>query len=275
MRQYLDALKYILEKGTVRPDRTGVGTRGVFGMQFRYAMSDGFPAMTTKKLAFNAVKGELLWFLSGSSDVKDLHKFGVHIWDANATAAYWKPKAEFEGDVGRIYGVQWRRWRSPSAEEMPIDQLQGVIEGIKREPYSRRHLITAWNPGELYKMALPPCHVLSQFYVAGDTLSLQMYQRSCDMFLGVPFNIASYSLLLHMVAQVCGLRPGEFIHTLGDAHIYQNHFEQVKEQFSREPYPLPKLWLNPAIKNIDHFTMDDIRLVDYECHPGIKAPMAV
>lgn len=275
MRTYLDALAYIMKNGVDRPDRTGVGTRGVFGMQFRYNMADGFPAMTTKKLAFNAVKGELLWFLSGSSNVKDLHQFGVHIWDANAEADYWKPKAEFEGDLGRIYGVQWRRWRSPSAEEISVDQLRQVIECLKTDPYSRRHLVTAWNPGELYKMALPPCHVLFQLYVANNKLSLQMYQRSCDMFLGVPFNIASYSLLLHMVAQVTGLEAGEFVHTLGDAHIYKNHFEQVKEQLARQPYALPKLRINPEVKNIDDFKMDDIQLVDYQCHPGIKAPMAV
>lgn len=275
MKQYLDALKYIMEHGVDKPTRTGIDTRGVFGMQFRYNMRDGFPAMTTKKLAFGAVKGELLWFLTGSSDVKDLHKFGVHIWDENAEAPYWKPKAEFEGDLGRIYGVQWRRWRSPSAEELPVDQLRNVIEGIKKDPHGRRHVVTAWNPGELHKMALPPCHMFFQFYVVNNTLSLQMYQRSCDMFLGVPFNIASYSLLLHMIAQVTGLTAGEFIHTLGDSHIYHNHFDQVKEQLSREPFPLAKLWLNPAIKNIDDFTMDDIKLVDYKCHPGIKAPMAV
>lgn len=273
MKQYLDALKYIMENGVDKPTRTGIDTRGVFGMQFRYNMADGFPAMTTKKLAFNAVKGELLWFLSGSSDVKELQKLGCHIWDQNAEADYWKPKARFEGDLGRIYGVQWRSWRAPDGRE--IDQLGEIIERIKKDPYDRRLIVNSWNPGELSAMALPPCHMLFQFFVAGGKLSVQMYQRSCDMFLGVPFNIASYSLLLHMVAQVTGLKPGEFIHTLGDSHIYLNHFDQVREQLSREPKPLCKLWLNPETKNIDDFTMDDIKLVDYECHPGIKAPMAV
>ena len=273
MKQYLDALKYIMDNGADKPTRTRVDTRGVFGMQFRYNMADGFPAMTTKKLAFNAAKAELLWFISGSSDVKELQKLGCHIWDANAEADYWKPKARFEGDLGRVYGVQWRNWQAPDGRT--IDQLQDVIERIKKNPYDRRLIVSAWNPGEIDQMALPPCHSFYQFSVADNKLSVHMYQRSCDMFLGVPFNIASYSLFLHMVAQVTDLQPGEFVHTLGDAHIYHNHFDQVKEQISREPFPLSKLRLNPEVKNIDDFKMDDIELVDYQCHPGIKAPMAV
>ncbi|MBI2639817.1 MAG: thymidylate synthase [Candidatus Sungbacteria bacterium] len=273
MKQYLDSLKYILENGVDKPNRTGIPTRAVFGMQMRYKMSDGFPAITTKKLAFNPVKAELLWFLQGSSDVKKLNELGARIWDANAEAPYWKPKARFNGDVGRIYGVQWRSWRAPDGRE--IDQIKDVIERIKKDPHDRRLILTAWNPGEIDQMALPPCHAFSQFYVADGRLSLQMYQRSCDMFLGVPFNIASYSLLLHMVAQVAGLTPGEFIHTLGDSHIYHNHFDQVKEQLGRETFPLSKLRLKPEVKDIDSFTMDDIQLVDYESHPAIKAPMAV
>ena len=273
MKLYLDALQYILEHGTDRQDRTGVGTRAVFGMQMRYNMADGFPALTTKKLAFESMKAELLWFLKGSSDVKELHALGSHIWDANAEADYWKPKAKFEGDVGRIYGVQWRSWQKPDGTT--IDQIKNLIERIKKAPYDRRIIVQAWNPGELDQMVLPPCHTFFQCFVAEGKPSLQMYQRSCDMFLGVPFNIASYSLLLHMLAQVTGLEPGEFVHTLGDAHIYLNHFDQVKEQLSRESYPLPKLWLNPAVNDIDSFTTDDIKLLDYRYHPSIKAPMAV
>ena len=273
MKQYLDALKYILENGVDRSDRTGVGTRAVFGMQMRFNLSDGFPAVTTKKLAFNSLKAELLWFISGSSDVKDLQKLGSHIWDANAEAPYWKSKARFEGDLGRVYGVQWRHWRTHEGRE--IDQLAQIIDRIKRDPYDRRLIISAWNVGELDQMALPPCHVMFQFFVANGRLSLHMYQRSCDMFLGVPFNIASYSLFLHMIAQVTDLEPGEFVHTLGDAHIYLNHFDQIKEQLTRKPFPLPKLKLNPDIKNIDDFTMEDIELVDYKYHPPIKAEMAV
>jgi len=273
MKQYLEALQQVLNHGIDRSDRTGVGTRALFGMQMRYNMSEGFPAVTTKKLAVKSMTAELLWFISGSQRVKDLQQLGSHIWDANANADYWKPKAEFEGDLGRIYGVQWRSWRDPNGNE--VDQLKQVIEQIKNKPYSRRHVVTAWNPGELDQMALPPCHIFFQFFVADGKLSLQMYQRSCDMFLGVPFNIASYSLLLHMVAQVTNLEPGEFVHTLGDAHIYHNHFDQVKEQLSREPYPLPQLELNPDIKDIDDFSMDDIALKNYQHHPAIKAPMAV
>ncbi|MGB9609017.1 MAG: thymidylate synthase, partial [Minisyncoccia bacterium] len=209
----------------------------------------------------------------GSSDINELHKLGSHIWDANAQADYWQPKAKFKGDVGRIYGVQWRSWQSP--EGKTIDQLKNVIEKIKQDPNDRRLIVSAWNPGELDQMALPPCHILFQFYVNQDKLSCMMYQRSCDMFLGVPFNIASYSLLLSMVAQVTGFKPKEFIHILADAHIYHNHFNQVKEQLLRHPYPAPKLWLNPEIKNIDDFKMEDIKLIDYNFHPAIKAEMAV
>ena len=274
MQQYLDALKIVMEKGVDRPDRTGVGSRAYFCIQMRFNMADGFPAVTTKKLAFKSMKAELLWFLKGSDDVKELQKLGSHIWDANAEADYWKPKAEFEGDVGRIYGVQWRKWKSPYSEK-PVDQIANVIKGLKENPHNRRLIVSAWNPGELDKMALPPCHLLFHFFSVNGKLSLYMYQRSCDMFLGVPFNIASYSLLLHMVAQATGLEPWEFVHTLGDAHIYLNHFEQVKEQLSRKPLPLPKLWINPEIKNIDDFKMDDLKLISYEHHPQIKAPMAV
>ncbi|MDD5146160.1 MAG: thymidylate synthase [Candidatus Pacebacteria bacterium] len=274
MKQYLEALQYVLNNGVDRPDRTGVGRRAIFGVPMRFNLAEGFPAVTTKKLAFNAVKAELLWFLMGSSDNKKLQEMGCHIWDANAEAPYWKPKAEFEGDLGRVYGVQWRSWKSPYTDQ-PIDQLKKAIENIKNNPYDTRSLVSAWNPAELEMMALPPCHLLYHFFVANNKLSLLMYQRSCDMFLGVPFNIASYSLLLSMVAQVVGLGVGEFVHILGDAHIYLNHFEQVKEQLSRVPLAPPKLWLNPEIKDIDKFAMDDIKLIDYQSHPPIKAEMAV
>ncbi len=281
MEQYLDALKYVLENGADRKDRTGTGTRAIFGMQLRFNMEDGFPAITTKKLAWNSVVSELLWFIEGSEDERRLAEilYGTRdsgkktIWTDNANANYWKPKAKFEGDLGRVYGAQWRKWKAPDGKE--IDQLANAIEMIKHNPTSRRIIVTAWNPGELDKMALPPCHAFFQFFVANNKLSLQMYQRSCDMFLGVPFNIASYSLLLHMVAQATDLNPREFVHTLGDAHIYHNHFEQVKEQLSRKPFALPKLWLNPEIKNIDDFKMEDIKLENYQFHPAIKAQMAV
>ncbi len=274
MKQYLNALKKIMDEGTDRPDRTGIGSRAIFGVPLRFKMSDGFPAMTTKKLAFEAVKAELIWFLSGSQDVKELQKLGCHIWDANAESDYWKPKAKFEGDLGRVYGVQWRSWKS-SYNDAPIDQLGKAVKKLKENPNDRRIIVSAWNPAELDMMALPPCHLLFQFFCVGKKLSLLMYQRSCDMFLGVPFNIASYSLLLHMVSQVVDLEPHECILMLADAHIYLNHFEQVKEQLSRQPMPLPKLWLNPEVKNIDDFKMEDIRLVDYKYHLPIKAPMAV
>lgn len=281
MKQYLDALRHVLENGAERRDRTGVGTKAVFGMQLRFNVEEGFPAVTTKKLPWKSVASELLWFIEGSDDERRLAEI-LHgardsgkstIWTANAEADYWKPKAKFPGDLGRVYGVQWRRWKAPDGRE--IDQLANAINMIKENPASRRIIVTAWNPGEIGQMALPPCHAFFQFFVADGKLSLQMYQRSCDMFLGVPFNIASYSLLLHMVAQITSLKPFEFVHTLGDAHIYNNHFGQVKEQMSRKPLPLPKLCLNPKIKNIGDFTMDDIKLENYQFHPPIKAEMAV
>ena len=273
MKQYLDALQYILDHGEDAPNRTGIDSRAVFGMQMRYRMSDGFPAVTTKRLAFRGVKAELLWFLKGSGDVKELQKLGSKIWDANAEASYWKPKAKFEGDLGRVYGVQWRGWQKPDGTT--IDQVVEALRLIAHDADSRRIIVSAWNPGELDQMALPPCHALFHLRVINGKLSLLMYQRSCDMFLGVPFNIASYSLLLHMIAQVTGLLAHEFVHTLGDAHIYHNHFDQVREQLSRKPYSLPKLWLNPEVKDIDSFTMDDIKLDDYTYHPAIEAEMAV
>jgi thymidylate synthase len=277
MKTYLESLKFVLENGSVREDRTGTGTIGVFGMQSRYDLTKGFPAVTTKKLAFKACLSELLWFIEGSSDERRLAEI-LHgsseedkrtIWTDNALAPYWLPKAKFQGDLGRVYGVQWRDFGG-------VDQVTQLIENIKRDPYGRRHILTAWNPGELDQMALPPCHCFAQFYVSADgKLSCQMYQRSCDMFLGVPFNIASYSLLTHMISQVCGLEAGEFVHVLGDAHIYLNHMEQVKEQLGREPLPLPTLWINPEVKDITKFTMEDFRLDGYNYHPPIKAPMAV
>ncbi len=304
MKTYLDALNEVLEKGTTKSDRTGTGTISYFGMQQRYNLADSFPAVTTKKLAWKSVVSELLWFLEGSRDERRLAEI-LHgtrddskttIWTGNARADYWAPKAQFPGDLGRVYGVQWRHWRTPVEHKQEtfkdafgstyhregyvhfkeVDQLKSLIEGIKADPHGRRHILTAWNPGEIESMALPPCHCFAQFYVSNDNkLSCQMYQRSCDMFLGVPFNIASYSLLTHMIAQVCGLGLGEFVHVLGDAHIYSNHVEQVKEQLAREPLPAPTLWLNPDIKDITKFTMADIRLDNYTSHATIAAPMAV
>lgn len=273
MRQYLDALQHIMDTGVDKPNRTGVDTRAVFGMQQRYDLSQGFPVMTTKKLAIKSVTAELLWIISGSTDNNKLMEMGSKIWQANADAPYWKPKAKFDGDLGRVYGAQWRHWQKPDGSE--VDQLTDVINRIKNDPNDRRHIVVAWNPGELDQMALPPCHCFFQLFVANNKLSLHLYQRSCDMFLGVPFNITSYALLLSMMAQVTGYEPGEFVHTLGDAHIYHNHFDQVREQLSREPKRLPTLWLNPAKKNIDDFTMEDFELHDYEFEPAIKAAMAV
>lgn len=304
MNTYENALKQVLENGSLREDRTRVGTISLFGMQQRYNLADGFPAVTTKKLAWNAVVGELLWMIEGSGDERRLAEIThgtrdgtVTIWTPNAMAPYWKTKAKYEGDLGRVYGVQWRKWRAikprtaggsfkddfgvtyrrqgNDVEVREVDQLKQLIEGIKSDPYGRRHILTAWNPGELDQMALPPCHCFAQFYISDGKLSCQMYQRSCDMFLGVPFNIASYSLLTHMIAQVCGLQVGEFVHVLGDAHIYLNHIEQVNEQLKREPLPAPRLWLNPAVKDITKFTMDDIQLHGYRHHNPIKAVMAV
>ena len=281
MKQYLSALQQILDEGIDRPDRTQSVTRSLFGMQHRYRLSSGFPVVTTKRFAWKACLSELLWFIEGSRDnnrLKEILSNQKTIWEANAEAGSWKPHAQFPGDVGRIYGVQWRSWQhwsEPDQQYVAIDQLKAVIENIKAKPYSRRHVVTAWNPGELDQMALPPCHIFFQFYVDNGKLSMQMYQRSCDMFLGVPFNISSYALLLHMVAQVTEHEPGDFIHTLGDAHIYHNHFEQVKIQLSRDPYPLPELWINPKIKDIDAFTMKDFKLINYQFHKAIKGKMSV
>ena len=292
MKQYLDTLSNILTSGDVRMDRTGTGTIGLFGTQQRYDLRAGFPAVTTKKLAWRAVVSELLWFIEGSGDERRLCEI-LHgtrdadkktIWTGNAQAPYWKDKAKFNGDVGRIYGVQFRHWQTgkkhwiSSSEEEPVevDQLANLIDGIKKDPYGRRHILSAWNPAELDQMALPPCHIMAQFYVnSSNELSCHMYQRSNDFFLGCPFNIASYSLLTHMIAQVCGLGVGEFIHSTGDAHLYSNHIEQVKEQLSREPLPLPILKMNQGIMDINLFTMDDFHLEGYKCHDAIKAPMAV
>lgn len=281
---YNAVLKDIMENGDIKKNRTGVDTKGIFGVQMRFDLRKSFPAVTTKKLAFKSVTSELLWFLEGSGDERRLAEihFGKPreelnekktIWTANANADYWKPKAKFPGDLGRVYAVQWRHWKKPDGTE--VDQLAKIVDAIKNNPTDRRIILTAFNPGELDDMALPPCHCFAQFYVVNGELSCQMYQRSCDMFLGVPFNIASYSLLTCMLAQACGLKPGDFVHTLGDAHIYVNHFDQVKEQLSREPYPEPKLWLNPDIKDIEDFKMEDIKLEDYQHHETIKAEMAV
>jgi len=287
---YLDALKDILENGDSRPDRTGVGTISKFGVQMRFDLTEGFPAVTTKKLAWKACVSELLWFIEGSGDEFRLREI-LHgdrksekktIWTDNAQADYWVNKRlqRHAGDLGRVYGVQWRKWRKPLIRINKVilqnhDQLLELIDGIKNDPYSRRHIISAWNPGELDMMALPPCHMMAQFYVNNGKLSCQMYQRSADMFLGIPFNIASYALFTHMIAQVCNLEVGELIITIGDAHIYENHVEQVKEQLARKPIELPKLKLNSDINIITNFEMEDIDLVDYVSHDAIKAPMAV
>lgn len=282
MKQYHDLLQDILDNGEDKDDRTGVGTYSVFGRQLRFNLEEGFPAITTKKLAWKACVAELLWFIEGSSDERRLAELThgtkegtVTIWTPNALAPYWKHKAKFDGDLGRIYGVQWRKWERPRWE-MHVDQLKELIDNVKKDPNSRRHLITAWNPGDLDKMALPPCHIMSQFHVSkSGKLSCHMYQRSVDVFLGLPFNIASYALFTHMIAQVCGLKVGELIISTGDTHIYKDHVDQVKEQLSRQEFPMPQLWLNPDVKDIDKFTVNDIKLVNYESHGSIKAKMAV
>jgi len=264
MKQYLDLLDHVMTKGVKKDDRTGTGTISVFGYQMRFDLDDGFPVLTTKKLHLRSIIYELLWFLKGDTNVKYLQEKGVRIWNA------W---ADEEGDLGPIYGYQWRSW--PTADGRHIDQVSRLIESLRSNPDSRRHLVCAWNVGDIEKMALPPCHILFQFYVADGRLSCQLYQRSADIFLGVPFNIASYSLLLMMVAQVTGLQPGEFVHTFGDAHIYLNHIDQVKEQLTREPYELPVMKINRERKSIFDFQYEDFELLNYRAHPHIKGDIAV
>lgn len=264
MKQYLDLLREIRDNGVTKTDRTGVGTKSIFGHQMRFNLQDGFPLLTTKKVFLKGIIYELLWFLKGDTNIKFLTDNNVHIWDE------W---ADENGDLGYVYGKQWRSWEATDGRV--IDQISQVVDLIKNHPDSRRILVTAWNPAEIDKMALPPCHCLFQFYVADGKLSCQLYQRSADTFLGVPFNIASYSLLTMMLAQVCGLEPGEFIHTTGDTHIYLNHLEQVNEQLSREPRPLPKMIINPDVKSIFDFKYEDFKLEGYDPYPAIKAPVAV
>lgn len=264
MKQYLDLLQHIMDNGVDRGDRTGTGTRSVFGYQMRFDLADGFPLITTKKVHLKSIIHELLWFIKGDTNVHYLQENGVRIWNE------W---ADENGDLGHIYGYQWRSW--PDYKGGFVDQLAVAINDIKNNPNSRRIIVSAWNVGDLDNMNLPPCHAFFQFYVANGRLSLQLYQRSADTFLGVPFNIASYALLLMMVAQVTGLQPGEFIHTLGDTHIYHNHFDQVKLQLGREPRKLPKMLINPDIKDINDFTYDDFRLVDYDPHPHIAGTVSV
>ena len=264
MKQYLDLLRHIREHGTIKHDRTGVGTQSVFGYQMRFDLQEGFPLLTTKKVHLRSIIHELLWFIAGDTNITYLHDNKVSIWDE------W---ADENGDLGPVYGKQWRSWQAPDGRS--IDQLSQVIDLIKNNPDSRRILVCAWNPADIDKMALPPCHCLFQFYVADGRLSCQLYQRSADTFLGVPFNIASYALLTMMLAQVCGLQPGEFVHTLGDAHIYLNHFDQVAEQLSREPRALPRMILNPEVKSLFDFKYEDFTLEGYDPWPAIKAPVAV
>lgn len=271
MKQYLDLLSHVLDCGIRKGDRTGTGTRSVFGYQMRFDLSEGFPLVTTKKVFTRGVFAELLWFLKGSTNIDWLSQNNVHIWDEWASA---------EGELGPVYGYQWRSWPTPDGGH--IDQIAQIIESIRKNPDSRRHIVSAWNVSDIPNMALPPCHALFQFYVSparasGERgkLSCQLYQRSADLFLGVPFNIASYAALTHMVAQVCDLDVGDFVHTLGDAHIYQNHIDQVREQLSRQPRHLPELWLNPEVHDIFEFGLDDIKVTDYDPHPAIKAPIAV
>ena len=261
MKQYLDMLRYVLENGVDKMDRTGVGTRSVFGQQMRFDLSKGFPLMTTKKMHLKSIIHELLWFIKGDTNVKYLQDNGVRIWNEWAVE---------NGDLGPIYGSQWRNWNGEG-----IDQLAQVVDKLKNNPNDRRMIVSAWNVSKIPEMHLPPCHMMFQFYVANGKLSCMLYQRSCDMFLGVPFNIASYALLTMMLAQVCDFEPGEFVHTLGDTHIYHNHFEQVKEQLRREPLPLPTMKLNPQVKDINDFKYEDFTLENYECYGAIKAQVAV
>jgi thymidylate synthase len=264
MRTYLELLETILEKGAKKNDRTGTGTLSVFGHQMRFDLEKGFPAVTTKKLHLRSIIHELLWFLKGDTNIQYLRENGVTIWDE------W---ADEKGNLGPVYGSQWRAWKT--AEGRPIDQIQALLDGLRKNPDSRRHIVSAWNVGEIDKMALPPCHALFQFYVANGRLSCQLYQRSADVFLGVPFNIASYALLTMMIAQVLELKLGDFVHTLGDAHLYLNHLEQAKLQLTREPRPLPKMRINPEVKDLFSFRFEDFNLEGYDPHPAIKAPIAV
>lgn len=279
MQNYHALLTNILENGIDSSDRTGVGTRSLFAEQLRFDLTKGFPAVTTKKLAWKSMVSELIWFIEGSSDERRLAEIqngtreGVTtIWTANATAPYWKPKAKYEGDLGRVYGVQWRHWRNMDGQE--IDQLGNLVNGLRNDPYGRRHIITAWNPGELDQMALPPCHMMAQFYIRNNRLSCQMYQRSCDAFLGLPFNIASYALLTHLVAKTIGSEVGELTIVLGDVHIYNNHFEAVKTQLARQPRSLPTLDISGA-NDIWSAKISDCKLIGYESDPPIYADMAV
>lgn len=264
MVQYLQLLQLVLDRGKFREDRTGTGAYSVFGVQARYPLAEGFPLLTTKKLHLKSILHELLWFLRGDTNVQYLREHGVTIWDEWAGA---------DGSLGRIYGAQWRDWRTPDGRS--VDQITQVVEQIRQNPFSRRHIVSAWNPGELDQMALPPCHALFQFFVQDGELSCQLYQRSADLFLGVPFNIASYALLTLMVAQVCGLKPGDFVHTFGDLHLYRNHLDQARLQLTREPRPLPRMHLNPDVRNLQDFRFKDFRLEGYDPHPAIKAPIAV
>ena len=264
MQQYLDLMTRVMQEGTLKSDRTGTGTKSVFGHQMRFDLSEGFPCITTKKLHLKSIIHELLWFLKGDTNIKYLKENGVRIWDE------WADK---NGDLGHVYGYQWRSWPAPHGKH--IDQITQVVEALKNNPDSRRIIVSAWNVGEIEQMALPPCHAFFQFYVADGKLSCQLYQRSADIFLGVPFNIASYALLTMMMAQVCDLEVGDFVHTLGDAHIYTNHFEQTELQLSRDIKALPKMKINPNVKSIFDFTIDDFELVDYEYHPHIKGKVAI
>jgi thymidylate synthase len=264
MKAYLDLMQYILENGADKGDRTGTGTRSVFGYQMRFDLAQGFPLLTTKRLHLKSIIHELLWFLKGDTNIHYLNENGVTIWDEWASET---------GDLGPVYGHQWRSWGK--ADGTTVDQIVELLHSLKSNPDSRRHLVSAWNVGEIDQMALPPCHALFQFYVANNKLSCQLYQRSADVFLGVPFNIASYALLTQMIAQVCGYELGDFVHTLGDAHLYSNHFEQARLQLARDPRPLPKMVLNPEVKSLFDFRYEDFRLENYDPHPGIKAPIAV